>query len=131
MHSAMPILGTASVRVSASVVGYAKTNIGYLEAAVGAAGLIKAMLALRHRTIPPSLHFCAPNPHIDFQALNLRVATAAEPWPATGRPGRAGVSSFGFGGTNAHSVIEEWRTEERCEGKRVQVRGTLGGRPIK
>ncbi|GHD52909.1 hypothetical protein GCM10017083_28870 [Thalassobaculum fulvum] len=105
------VLGTAEGRERTLVVGSAKTNIGHLEAAAGAAGLIKTVMALGHGTIPPGLHYLAPNPHIDFPALNLRVPTAPEPWPETGHPRRAGVSSFGFGGTNSHAVVEEWRAE--------------------
>ncbi len=89
------------------LVGSVKTNLGHLEAAAGIAGLIKAVLMVRHRAVPPSLHFERPNPHIPFAELKLRVAAAAGPWPSTGTPARAGVSSFGFGGTNAHVVIEE------------------------
>ena len=88
-------------------VGSVKTNIGHLEAAAGIAGLIKAVLALHHRVIPPTLHFSKPNPHVDFDALPLRVQLALEPLPETSRPTIAGVSSFGFGGTNAHVVLEE------------------------
>lgn len=87
--------------------GSVKTNIGHLEAAAGIAGLIKVALALRHRQIPSSLHFEAPNPHIPFDALPLRVQTALGPWPTGSGPALAGVSSFGFGGTNAHLVVEE------------------------
>jgi len=105
------VLGDAEGRERPLVIGSAKTNIGHLEAAAGAAGLIKAVLALGHRRIPPSLHYLSPNPHIDFPALNLRVPTAAEPWPVAGHPRRAGVSSFGFGGTNSHAVVEEWAAE--------------------
>jgi amino acid adenylation domain-containing protein len=88
-------------------VGSVKTNIGHLEAAAGIAGLIKTALALHHRTIPPSLHFSEPNPHVPFDALPLRVQCSLEALPASGRPAIAGVSSFGFGGTNAHLVLEE------------------------
>ena len=87
--------------------GSVKTNLGHLEAAAGIAGLIKVALALRHREIPPSLHFEKPNPHIPFDELPLRVQTALGPWPAESGPALAGVSSFGFGGTNAHVVLEE------------------------
>ena len=89
------------------VVGSAKTNIGHLEAAAGVAGLIKVALSLKHRAIPPSLHFHEPNPHIPFEELSLRVAQTLSPWPDETRPLLAGVSSFGFGGTNAHVVLEE------------------------
>ncbi len=88
-------------------VGSVKTNLGHLEAAAGIAGLIKAALALRHREVPPSLHFETPNPHIPFDKLPLRVQTALSPWPVESGPALAGVSSFGFGGANAHVVLEE------------------------
>jgi amino acid adenylation domain-containing protein len=87
--------------------GSVKTNIGHLEAAAGVAGLIKAALALHHRSIPASLNFSRPNPHVDFETLPLRVAVGLEPWPTTDGPAHAGVSAFGFGGTNAHLVLEE------------------------
>jgi amino acid adenylation domain-containing protein len=86
--------------------GSVKTNIGHLEAAAGIAGLIKVALALRHRAIPPSLHFVEPNPQIPFDELPIRVATALAEWPDSEGPPLAGVSSFGFGGTNAHVVLE-------------------------
>jgi myxalamid-type polyketide synthase MxaE and MxaD len=87
--------------------GSVKTNVGHLEAAAGIAGLIKVALALRHREIPPSLHFEKPNPHIPFDELPLRVQTTLSRWPVESGPALAGVSSFGFGGTNAHLVLEE------------------------
>jgi acyl transferase domain-containing protein/acyl carrier protein len=87
--------------------GSVKTNLGHLEAAAGVAGLIKVALALKHREVPPSLHFQEPNPHIPFDEIPLRVQTTLGPWPAKSGPALAGVSSFGFGGTNAHVVLEE------------------------
>jgi acyl transferase domain-containing protein/acyl carrier protein len=87
--------------------GSVKTNLGHLEAAAGVAGLIKVALALKHREIPPSLHFQERNPHIPFDEIPLRVQTTLGPWPAESGPALAGVSSFGFGGTNAHVVLEE------------------------
>ncbi|HEX2254147.1 MAG TPA: SDR family oxidoreductase [Thermoanaerobaculia bacterium] len=86
--------------------GSVKSNIGHLDCAAGAAGLIKAVLALEHRELPPSLNFSAPNPAIDFAASPFYVNTTLRPWPGEG-PRRAGVSSFGIGGTNAHVVLEE------------------------
>ncbi len=89
------------------LIGSLKSNIGHTEAAAGVAGLIKVALAIKHRKIPPSLHFEKPNPHIPFDELPLRVVTSLEPWPETGGQALAGVSSFGFGGTNAHAVLAE------------------------
>ncbi|MEV6808768.1 beta-ketoacyl synthase N-terminal-like domain-containing protein [Streptomyces sp. NPDC051132] len=87
--------------------GSVKTNIGHLGAAAGIAGLIKAVLALEHRQIPPNLHFERPNPHIDFASGPFRVPTTLEDWHADGHPRRAAVSAFGIGGTNAHVILEE------------------------
>ncbi|WP_079071745.1 type I polyketide synthase [Streptomyces yokosukanensis] len=87
--------------------GSVKTNIGHLGAAAGIAGLIKAVLALEHRQIPPSLHFERPNPLIDFAGGPFRVPTALEDWPAAGHPRRAALNAFGIGGTNAHLILEE------------------------
>ncbi len=87
--------------------GSIKTNIGHLEAAAGIAGLLKTVLALKHGTLPPSLHFETPNPEIDFDSGPFYVNTQAREWPRDGGPRRAGVSSFGMGGTNAHIVLEE------------------------
>ena len=87
-------------------IGSAKTNIGHLDAAAGVTGLIKASLALRHKQIPPSLHYQTPNPKIDFASSPFFVNTALRAWESDA-PRRAGVSSFGIGGTNAHVVLEE------------------------
>ncbi|MBL8344484.1 MAG: amino acid adenylation domain-containing protein [Rubrivivax sp.] len=89
------------------VLGSLKGNFGHTIAAAGVLGLIKATLALRHETIPGTLHFSQPNPHIDFAASPFRVSAQNLPWPRTGEPRRAAVSSFGVGGTNAHLVVEE------------------------
>jgi acyl transferase domain-containing protein len=87
--------------------GSVKTNVGHLDTAAGVAGLIKTALALRHREIPPSLHFERPNPKIDFDASPFYVNTRLAEWKNGRGPRRAGVSSFGIGGTNAHVVLEE------------------------
>ncbi|MFD8719844.1 SDR family NAD(P)-dependent oxidoreductase [Streptomyces sp. NPDC059629] len=90
------------------LIGSVKSNLGHLEGAAGIIGLIKTALALHHGSIPASLHYNNPNPHIDFAELGLRVVTAPTAWPTAGdRPARAGVSAFGFGGTNAHAVLEQ------------------------
>ncbi len=83
-----------------------KTNIGHLEAAAGAAGLIKAVLCLRHRQVPPHPYPTTLNPAIDLAALRLRIPTGCEPIAEHDGVVRAAVNSFGFGGTNAHVVLE-------------------------
>ncbi|MEO6967398.1 MAG: amino acid adenylation domain-containing protein, partial [Rhodanobacteraceae bacterium] len=88
-------------------IGSLKSNVGHMIAASGVAGLIKATLALHHGQIPPTLHFRAPNPEIDFAAGPFKVADRVIDWPRGDAPRRAGVSSFGVGGTNAHIVLEE------------------------
>jgi len=96
-------------------IGSLKTNIGHTEAASGLAGVLKAVLMLERRQVPPSLHFAAPNPAIDFAALRLRVATAPERLAA-----RAviGVNSFGFGGTNACALLASPPTARGRPGSR-------------
>ena len=89
------------------LIGSVKTNVGHLESASGAAGLIKVVLSLQHSVLPQSLHFETPSPHIPWASLPVRVVDKAMPWRANGKPRRAGVSSFGFTGTNAHVLIEE------------------------
>ena len=90
--------------------GSVKSNIGHLKGAAGAAGVLKTVLALRHRHLPPSLGFAAPNPNIDFASSPLRVVDEGRDWEPNGAGVlRAGVSAFGFGGTNFHVVLEEHR----------------------
>ncbi|MBE8998420.1 aminotransferase class III-fold pyridoxal phosphate-dependent enzyme [Nostoc sp. LEGE 12447] len=88
-------------------IGSLKSNVGHLVAAAGVAGLIKTVLALHYKKIPPSLNFEAPNPKIDFANSPFYVNTKLAEWPEGETPRRAGVSSFGVGGTNAHIVLEE------------------------
>src|SRR5262249_1142760 len=87
-------------------VGSVKSNIGHLDTAAGTAGLIKCVLALENRVIPPSLNFNSPNPLIDFQNSPFKVADQSISWDGP-TPLRASVSSFGIGGTNAHVCLEE------------------------
>ena len=95
-------------------IGSVKTNIGHLGAAAGAAGLIKTVLALKHKLIPPSLHFEQPNPEIDFANSPFYVNSSLSEWKAD-RSRLAGVSSFGIGGTNAHVILKEAPTVELSE----------------
>ncbi|TYP72395.1 beta-ketoacyl synthase N-terminal-like domain-containing protein [Paenibacillus methanolicus] len=87
-------------------IGSAKSNIGHLDAASGAAGMAKAIAALKYKAIPPTLHFSMPNRNIAFESSPLYVSDKLEPWASEG-PRRCGVSSFGFSGTNCHLVLEE------------------------
>jgi amino acid adenylation domain-containing protein/non-ribosomal peptide synthase protein (TIGR01720 family) len=88
-------------------IGSVKTNVGHLDTAAGVTGLIKTVLALKHRQLPPSLHFEEPNPNIDFANSPFFVNRQLAEWKRGRTPRRAGVSSFGIGGTNAHVVVEE------------------------
>jgi acyl transferase domain-containing protein len=99
--------GGGLIRTGSCAIGSVKTNIGHLSAAAGVAGLIKTVLALKHRMIPPSLHFSKPNPKIDFESGPFYVNATLRDWRTDGVPRRAGVNSFGVGGTNAHVVLEE------------------------
>jgi len=90
------------------LVGSAKTNVGHLEGAAGMVGLLKAVLAIQHRVVPPSLHYTRDNPHAPMAELGLAVPTTARAWPEPERALLAGVSSFGLGGTNGHVIVEEW-----------------------
>lgn len=96
-------------RSTALPIGSVKANIGHLEPASGMAGLIKAVLAIKNRALPPALHLATPNPHIDFAGLNLQLVTKYQALSkAVGKPLVAGVNSFGFGGANAHVLLQEF-----------------------
>ena len=88
-------------------IGSVKGNIGHTDAAAGVTSLIKTALSLKHKMLPPSLHFTAPNPKIDFANSPFFVNSKLTEWKAGATPRRAGVSGFGVGGTNAHIVLEE------------------------
>lgn len=93
-------------RKTRCLIGSVKTNIGHLEAAAGIAGLIKVALILKHKRIPPSLHFNTPNPNVDFDRLRLRVVDRLEDFPDCSGAMLAAINSFGFGGANAHAILE-------------------------
>lgn len=84
-----------------------KSNVGHLDTAAGVVGLIKMVLALRHRTVPPVAHFETPNVHLGLDRTPFYVPAKARPWEPIDGIRRAGVSAFGIGGTNAHVVLEE------------------------
>ena len=88
-------------------IGSVKSNMGHTGSAAGVASFIKTVQALKHKQIPPSLHFEQSNPEIDFNNSPFFVNTELTEWQRNGTPRRAGVSSFGVGGTNAHLILEE------------------------
>jgi acyl transferase domain-containing protein/surfactin synthase thioesterase subunit/acyl carrier protein len=99
-------------RPGSCAVGSVKTNIGHPEQAAGLAGLVKAVLAIHHAAIPPSLHCETPNPAIDFPSTPFYVNTRLVPWPEGDHPRRAAVNSLGIGGTNAFVVLEQAPADE-------------------
>ena len=115
-------------------VGSIKSQIGHLKAAAGIAGMLKTVLALHHRTIPPSAGFSTPNESVDWTTNPFFVPTEARDWPetASGSPRRAGVSAFGFGGTNFHVALEKFDEEyhsqlaERWDNSRDAAMTSLG-----
>jgi amino acid adenylation domain-containing protein len=87
--------------------GAFKGNIGHTDAAAGITGLIKALLSLKHKKLPPNINFKSPNPSIDLDNSPFYIPTQAVTLKALSHPLRAGISAFGFGGTNAHVIVEE------------------------
>lgn len=102
-------------------IGSIKTNVGHLDNAAGIAGVLKAVLSLKHGYLPPSLHFKQPNKEIDFELSPVYVVDKLRKWETYGMPKRCCVSSFGLSGTNCHVVLEEYiekgadREEDRAE----------------
>lgn len=113
--------GSTTAERQHCALGAIKSNIGHVDAAAGVAGFIKAVLALEHGKIPPTLHFEKPNPVIDFAASPFFVNNEILPWKPEGMPRRAGVSAFGIGGTNAHAILQE--PPAVVPGRSVQVPG--------
>jgi len=88
-------------------IGALKTNVGHLESAAGAAGLLKMVLCLQHGQIPANLHLRQPSPYIPWHEYPIEAPTELSPWTVHNGPRRGGVSAFGFSGTNAHVIVEE------------------------
>ena len=122
-------------------IGSVKTNVGHLETAAGIAGVLKVILALKARLLPPTLHVERVNPLVELDGTAFRLVTAAQPWQprqdGAGRvlPRRAGASSFGYGGTNAHVLLEEAppveRTHVTAGGPHLFVLSALDGERLR
>jgi 6-methylsalicylic acid synthase len=100
------VLGSGREGTDSCLIGSVKPNIGHLEAGAGAAGFIKAVLALHHRLIPPTAVTTSATSALDWDAAGLRLVTEPTPWPASQTPARAAVASYGYGGTLCHLVLE-------------------------
>ncbi|GAB5552554.1 MAG: hypothetical protein Sapg2KO_21450 [Saprospiraceae bacterium] len=89
--------------------GSVKSQIGHTKSAAGAAGIIKAVLALHHKVLPPTINVAKPNPKFNIKDSAIYINTEARPWLKNGHPRRSGVSAFGFGGINVHITMEEYQ----------------------
>ncbi|MGE3181309.1 MAG: type I polyketide synthase, partial [Phycisphaerae bacterium] len=98
-----------------AAIGSVKSQIGHAKAAAGVASLVKAVLALQHRVIPPTIKVDEPNEKLEIDESPFYLATEARPWfTKENKPRRAGVSSFGFGGSNFHAIVEEYPAKHRA-----------------
>ena len=101
------VFGAATTKKGFCCIGSVKANFGHLDTAAGVAGLIKTVLMLEHKMLPPLVNFAQPNPESGLEDGSFYITTKPVEWRTDGRPRRAGISSFGIGGTNAHVIVEE------------------------
>ena len=117
VQSLVQLWKAASSDAGTCAIGSVKSMIGHLLTAAGAAGMIKTLLAIEHRTLPTSINFEQPPENSLLRGSPFRVQTKAMPWDArtVKTPRRAAVSAFGFGGINAHILFEEWPTHSSAD----------------
>ncbi|MFE3445793.1 type I polyketide synthase [Nocardia sp. NPDC059180] len=123
------VFGAPTGRADSVGVGSVKATIGHTEAAAGVAGVIKAALAIQHRTLPPQGWLDKQNPDIPFDELGLHVQVEAQPLPADAPPMSVAVNGFGYGGTNAHAILREFRADSQLPETRP-IHTHLGILPI-
>jgi acyl transferase domain-containing protein len=121
--------GTSRTDRQWCALGSVKSQIGHTKSAAGAAGLLKAVLALQHQVLPPTIKVDRPNPRLELDGSPLYINTQTRPWIRGGEhPRRAGVSSFGFGGSNFHVTVEEYVPGGQPGGAPDQPRGQVAKR---
>jgi mycobactin polyketide synthetase MbtC len=104
LHSMVQTYG-ATAPGRGPLLGSVKSNVGHAQAAAGALGLAKVLVAAEHATVPPTLHADEPSREIDWEAQGLRLAEKLTPWPALDGRRTAAVSAFGMSGTNTHVIV--------------------------
>nr|BAP47694.1 polyunsaturated fatty acid synthase PfaA [Aureispira marina] len=113
------VFGANNAHKQHIALGTVKSQVGHTKAAAGAAGLIKAVLALHHKVLPPTINVEQPTDKVDLSQSPLYINTEARPWLTNGHPRRASVSAFGFGGINVHLALEEYKTTPQQENYRL------------
>lgn len=103
------VFGANNPRKQHIALGSVKSQIGHTKSAAGAAGIIKAVLALHHKVLPPTINVAQPNSKFNIEDSAIYINTEARPWLRNGYPRRSGVSAFGFGGINVHITMEEYQ----------------------
>ena len=120
------VFGAAGARSRPVLLGSIKSNLGHTDAAAGAVGIMKVVLALEHERIPRNIHFATPNPYIAWDELPVKVVAEEVAWQRNGARRIAGVSSFGISGTNAHVILEEPPARSAAEPTATVANGAAG-----